>query len=55
MIIVGKVKELDKLKDYSSEIKEKIREQVEILDNCYGENRDLKKDLDQLEKVNSKF
>ena len=45
MIIVGKVKELDKVKDYSSEIKEKIREQVEILDNCYGENRDLKKDL----------
>ena len=45
MIIVGKVKELDKVKKYSSKIKEKIREQVQILDNCYGENRNLKKDL----------
>lgn len=45
MIIVGKVKELDKVKDYPTEVKEKIREQLEILDNCYGTDRNLKKDL----------
>lgn len=45
MICVGKVKELDKVKHLPMSVVEKINELVQVLDNEYGPERDINRDL----------
>lgn len=45
MICVGRVKEMDKIKYLPRNLVEKINELVQVLDNEYGSERDVDKDL----------
>lgn len=45
MICIGKVKEIDKVKHLPKNLVEKINELVQVLDNEYGSERDIDRDL----------